>query len=249
MALIITLATLFDSLEVLQQFPAPIRILYAQTDKISIEQYLLLQKSKMKVEFVPVPDMKDERVASGYLIGRLTAEAANTILVTESETLLSLGSVPAKGSAHVYFAKDLRQAQKIHKELVSGERKRVPRKQVAESKAKAVRTAKPKERPEQEPQKTKQEMFGFLNLPEDVNQTKPQEKEKLQTFLASNLGEKLAGEQYSNIVRSADKATEAIGWEILLRLEVQDRPTSDKIYTALSPKFAEMKKLIRSKEK
>ena len=242
MALIITLATLFDSLEVLQQFPAPIRILYAQTDKISIEQYLLLQKSKMKVEFVPVPDMKDERVASGYLIGRLTAEAANTILVTESETLLSLGSVPAKGSAHVYFAKDLRQAQKIHKELVSGERKRVPRKQVAESKAKAVRTAKPKERPEQEPQKTKQEMFGFLK-------TKPQEKEKLQTFLASNLGEKLAGEQYSNIVRSADKATEAIGWEILLRLEVQDRPTSDKIYTALSPKFAEMKKLIRSKEK
>ena len=66
----------------------------------------------------------------------------------------------------------------------------------------------------------------------------------MQTFLESILGEKLAIEQYSNIVRSAQKATEAIGWEILLRLDVKDKVVSDKIYELLAPKFAELKELV-----
>lgn len=93
-------------------------------------------------------------------------------------------------------------------------------------------------------------MSGFLNLSEDCEEAQDtlQEKKDLQTFLKSILGEKLATEQYSNIVRSAQKATEAIGWEILLRLDVKDKVVSDKIYELLAPKFAELKKLVRYQE-
>lgn len=249
MTLMINLATMFNEFDAIQQFASPVRVLYAPTDTITIEQYLLLQKSKLKLEFMPVPDMQDDRVSAGYLIGRLTAEACSTILITDSETLLNIGSIPAKGSASVYFAKDMKQVQKINKDLSPDGRKRVPRKVGTENKSKDTQTAKPKRQTVSVKQKSKSadnSMSGFLNLPEDCEETQDtlQEKKDLQTFLKSILGEKLATEQYSNIVRSTQKATEAIGWEILLRLEVKDKVVSDKIYELLAPKFAELKKIV-----
>ena len=249
MTLMINLATMFNEFDAIQQFASPVRVLYAPTDPITIEQHLLLQKSKLKFEFMPVPDMQDDRVSAGYLIGRLTAEACSTILVTDSETLLNIGSIPAKGSAFVYFAKDMKQAQKINKDSSPDGRKRVSRKVGTENKAKDIKAVKPKHQTVSAKQKSKSvdnSMSGFLNLPEDCEEAQDtlQEKKDLQTFLGSILGEKLAIEQYSNIVRSAQKATEAIGWEILLRLDVKDKVVSDKIYELLAPKFAELKELV-----
>ena len=68
MTLMINLATLFNEFDAIHQFASPVRVLYAPTDTITIEQYLLLQKSKLKLEFMPVPDMQDDRsVNSGSL--------------------------------------------------------------------------------------------------------------------------------------------------------------------------------------
>lgn len=237
MVLTISFDKFLQNLDSLKQNTSSLRVLYKPADIMTVDQFVTLQGAKLKMEFVPMPDMKDEALSSGYLIGRLTAETTSTILVTDAEQLLEIGSIPAKGTGTVYFVKDIKQAQKLEKSSSVSPKKRVTKKEPVRTKEK---------RPVTEEAKEKNEDFdGFMNLPEDGAMDKEQEKSpKVQAFLKKELGAALADKYYDAIAQSAKKAEEYVGWEVLLRVSAMNREDSAKIYEKLSPKFKELKALL-----
>lgn len=239
MTLMINLTMLFNNINIVKQFSPTVRVLYKQTDTITIDQFLALQAAKMKLDFVPFPDMQDERVSAGYLIGKLTEEASSTIIVTDSDILLNIGSMPAKNTALVYFVKDLKQAQKIEKNAATSGKRISVRK---------ASTTKIKRQPVNEKHRDEADvvMSDFLNLPEkdaDVHEKETTDK-KVKDFLKSTIGIQLTNKYYDSIVNSVKGATDPIGWEIRLKVAVCDDSASRKIYDVLSPKFSELQALL-----
>lgn len=260
MTLIIDLNTLLNNIDTIKQSAMSVRVLYLPSDTLTIENYLALQSAKLKVDFVPMPDMKDEKISAGYLIGSLTAETTSTVVVTNSEPLLSTGSILAKGNAMIYFVADLKQAQKIEK-TIGISKKRTPRKASSPIPTPTPAAAAKIEKAERKPSKTKKnngstktenedaeniDLDGFMNLPAyESDEVVPEnENEKAKAILTETIGRTLTNRYFSAIMETIRNATEVIGWEILLRIKITDAETSSKIYEKVAPRFKELKTLI-----
>lgn len=235
MTLAISFEKFLENIDVIKQCSLQPKVLYKPTDMMTVDQFANIQNAKMKADFVPMPDMQDEALSSGYLIGRLTAEMASTVLITDSETLLSIGSIPAKNNATVYFVKDVKQAQKLEKSSATPAKRKSVKKETPAVREKKTRTVEEK----------KEDIDGFMNLPECNTEEKDEEREpEVEAFLKKNIGVAFTEKYYNAITKSAKKATEYVGWEILLRVEVMDRDVSAKIYEKLAPKFKELQNML-----
>lgn len=238
MVLTIGFEKFLENIDAIKQGAFPVRILYKPTDVMTVDQFIAIQGAKLKMDFVPMPDMKDDALSSGYLLGRLTAETASTILVTDTEALLNIGSIPAKGNGVVYFAKDIKQAQKLEKSSSTTTRKRAAKKETAPAEEKKTAAAGEKK------EKTA-DFDGFMNLPEENFEDKKEGRiAKVETYLKKALGTEFADKYYDAITQSVKKADEYVGWEVLLRIAAMNKEDSAKIYEKLSPKFSELKAML-----